>query len=167
MRSSALYAVIARLKDGVTPAKARVELSKSMSGFQYSDIGPIDLQIFVQPVQEVLVGGFRNLFLLLLGAATMVLLIASVNVANMGLVRATHRSREFAIRAALGARRFDIMLDVIAENVLISAAATVVGIFLNQWITALLLSVAPARDPGWMRSPPMLHFLRSPSSCSL
>lgn len=138
------FAVIARLKDGVTPAKARAELAASQSGFQYSDRGPIDLQVFVQPV---LVGGLRKLFLLLLGAASMVLLIASVNVANLGLVRATHRSREFAIRAALGARRLDMTMDVVAESVLLSAAASVLGIFLNQWITALLLSLAPTRVP--------------------
>lgn len=140
------YAVIARLKSGVTPTKAQAELEYSLAGIQYQ-MSPGGLEILVQPLQEVLVGGLRRLFFLLLGAAGMVLLIASVNAANLGLVRATRRSREFAIRAALGARRFDLMIEAIAESAILSAAATVLGMLLHVWITAMLLSLAPTRVP--------------------
>ena len=125
---------IARLKPGVAPAAAQAEMTAIAQQLEkdYPTINP-GVGIRVTPLRDYLAGDARTQQLLLLGAVGMVLLIACVNVANMLLARSLAREREMAIRAALGASRFQLIRQLLAESLLLSAAGGVVGAIFGLW----------------------------------
>ena len=97
------------------------------------------------------VGSLQPLLTTLLGAVGFVLLIACVNLANLLLARASARSRETAIRSALGAGRGRIATQFIAEGLLISALGAAAGVLVALWSTGTIAALAPAGLPSFAR----------------
>ncbi len=138
-----------RLKPGVTLAQANAMLKVAADQFrrQYPDaLGPKD-SFAVQPLRDSIVSDVRSSLLIMLGAVSLVLLIACANVANLLLIHATGRKREFAIRAALGAGRARIILQLLTESVLLSVTGGILGLLLGYFGVRALLALSPGDIP--------------------
>ena len=138
-----------RLKPGVTLAQANALLKVAADQFRrrYPDaLGPKD-GFAVEPLRDSIVGDARKSLLVMLGAVSLVLLIACANVANLLLVHATGRKREFAIRAAMGAGRKRIILQLLTESVLLSVTGGLLGLALGYVGLRGLLAMSPGDIP--------------------
>ena len=142
------FAVAARLKPGVTLPMANAQLKLAADQFRRTYPGPGTLGpqngFTVIPLEESIVGDTRDSLLVLLGAVSLVLLIACANVANLLLIRATGRKRELATRAALGAGRGHIIRQLLTESMAISLSGGLLGLFLGFMGVRLLLAFSPA-----------------------
>jgi predicted permease len=133
----------------VTLAQANAELKLAADQYRRlhpDDMGPKD-GFGVQPLRDSIVAGARKSLFVLLGAVGFVLLIACANVANLLLVRATGRKREFAIRAAMGAGRARIVRQLLTESIVLSITGGVLGLILGYAGVRALLAVSPAGLP--------------------
>jgi predicted permease len=135
---SPLLRVFGRLGPGVTLAQATAELQVINAQYAAAHPGMMDAKpdkpAHVEPLKETLVAQVRGILWMLFGAVTFVLLIACANVAGLLLARATSRSREFAIRAALGASRLRVIAQVLIESTTLSLVAAVIGTALAHGI---------------------------------
>jgi predicted permease len=146
--------VIARLRPGVSfdQAQTEMDLIAAQLEVDYPEINQKKGIVLIPSAADLTVslGGFERLFLLLLSAVGLVLLIACVNVANLLLVRAAEREREFAVRAALGASRGRLMRQLLTENMLLACFGGALGLFLGaigmRALTALLSGIPRLDD---------------------
>jgi len=141
----------ARMKPGITLAQAQQDAEAARRELQadHSDVYTGKLQPFarVTPMPEVAVAGIRPLLLILLGAVGFVLLIACVNIANLLLVRASGREREFALRTALGARSTRIVRQLMTECVMLAAIGGLAGLGVAWAAIHLIARMASSQLP--------------------
>jgi putative ABC transport system permease protein len=133
-RGSHNYYLLGRLKPGVSAAAAQGELASLVQSYaehrapKTHSFDPEKHTIVSFPLQAEVVSGVRPALLMLLGAVAFVLLIASVNVANLLLARAEARRREIAIRGSLGASLTRLARQFVTEGVLLALCGGVLGI---------------------------------------
>ena len=145
----AYFNVVARLKSGTTLDQARARLRVSTREYRTkfpTDLGPKE-SFTAKRFREDMVGGHRPLLLVLLGAVSLVLLIACANVANLLLARAASRRREIAIRAAIGAGRGRMIRQLLTESALLSLAGGTLGLLLGYGGIRALLAINTAGLP--------------------
>jgi putative ABC transport system permease protein len=140
---------IARLTDGVSLEQARAEMNTIAVQLarEFPKDYPPDATVVILPLRESWYGKIELALWILLGATSMVLLIACVNVANLFLARGTQKRREIAVRSTLGASPFRIARQLLTESLLLSSLAGIAGVLLAQWGTELVLKWTPADLP--------------------
>ena len=115
---------------GLEQAQSRLDAFASQLRAEYATDYPAGSgwSIEAEPLQDSLVGNVRPMLLVLLGAVVLIVLLASVNVANLLLARASGRQREVAVRLALGASRARMIRQMLTESVILSLVSGVVGV---------------------------------------
>jgi putative ABC transport system permease protein len=133
-----------KLKPGVTLEQARTEMKGIAARLEkaYPDTNGNETAV-VTPLLENLVGKYRTNLGLLLGAVGLVLLIACANLANLFAARAAARTREFAIHAAVGATRAQIIRKLLLESFLIAILGGALGFFIAVWLRDALIALGP------------------------
>ena len=133
-----------RLKPDVSLAQARTEMKGIAARLEkaYPDTNAQEAAV-VTPLLENLVGKYRTNLELLLGAVALVLLIACANLANLFAARGAARGREFAIRAAVGATRSQIVRQLLSESFVIALLGGALGYFMAVWTRDALIALAP------------------------
>jgi len=140
---SPLLVLFARLAPGISLEQASAEISVLNHQYAAAHPGMLDAKQekpwHVLPLKQELVAQVRTMLWVLFGAVTFVLLIACANVAGLLLARAASRRAEFAVRAALGARRGRILSQLTAESLLLALAGGALGIVLARWGLAAIM----------------------------
>ena len=138
-----------RLKPGVTLAQANAQMKIAADQFRRRYPTFIDPKesYGVEPLRDAVVSDVRSSLFVLIGAVCFVLLIACANVANLLLVRATGRKREFAIRSAMGAGRGRIIRQLLTESIMLAVAGGALGLILGFAGVRALLALNPGDIP--------------------
>ena len=133
-----------KLKRGVTVDQARTEMKGIAARLEktYPDTNG-KVYAVVTPLLENLVGKYKTNLGLLLGAVVLVLLIACANIANLFAARGAARAREFAIHAAVGATRAQIVRKLLVEGFVIALLGGGLGFFLALWMRDVFVALAP------------------------
>jgi len=147
-RSGHNHLVVARLKDGVSLEQAQAQMTAI--GTRLSEKYPDSnggKNVAVTRVRDEMVSNFRLTLWVMLAAVGVVLLIACANLANMLLAKAVARTREIAIRAAVGASRGRIVRQLVTESVLLAMLSGGIGVLLALWGSRALVALAPSDVP--------------------
>jgi predicted permease len=141
--------VIGRLADGATLDRARAEMEGLLEELTaahevHARLGTV---VEVDPLHDQVVGPAKALLWPLFGAVSLLLLIACINVANLLLVRASAREREFAVRAALGVGRARVVRQLLTESLVVALLGTGAGVVLALLAVEGLVGLGPANLP--------------------
>jgi putative ABC transport system permease protein len=147
-RGGHFLGAIARLKPGIEEARARAEIAgiSERLAREYPDASANE-SAEVVALHEQVTGRIRPALLTLLAAVLVVVLIACANVANLLLVRASVRAKELAIRAALGARRGRLLVQLLTESLVLAAAGGGLGLLLACWVIGPLQRLSAGAIP--------------------
>jgi predicted permease len=139
---------IGRLKSGITIQQAQADMD-GVAGSLAATYPDADKGIGAKlmPLRRSMLGGIQPTLLMLFAAVGFVLLIACANVANLLLARSAGRTREFAVRAALGAPRSRVVRQLLTECILISMIGGALGLLLAAWGTRAALGILPQALP--------------------
>lgn len=143
-RGNRNYGIFARLKPGVTVLEARAEIEGITKRLerQYPETNE-GVGVMVIPMHQLFTGSIAPALAILMGAVSLLLLLACSNVANLLLARASGRRKEIALRTALGAQRGRIIRQLLTESLLLSLAGGAVGLLFAHWCAGLLRTVMP------------------------
>jgi putative ABC transport system permease protein len=143
-RGARYLRAIGRLKAGVTLGEARAEM-KAISARLEAEYPKNDgnMAAVVVPLRRAMTADTRAPLLLLMGAATLLLLIACANLGNLLVARGVARTPEFSVRVSLGATQWRLSRQLLTESIALAAAGGAAGLLLAPWGTQLLLSLAP------------------------
>jgi len=150
-RFDEFYPTIARLQPGVTLAQCRQFMKRLTARAKASDkqlakyMDESQWSMVVEPYTELISGDLRVPLFVLSASVGLVLLIACSNIAGLMLVRGSRRSRELAVRKALGASTADLVSHAVAEVVLLAGAGTALGLLSISPFLKMLLWMAPVR----------------------
>jgi putative ABC transport system permease protein len=141
------FGVFARLKPNVSVAQAQSELSAIARRIDARTPRLASWDVTVVGMKKALFENIKPALLLLLGAVGLLLLLACVNVASLLLARVIGRRKEMAIRSALGARRGQLIGQILIESLLLSLLGGAFGVYLASWGVDLMNAVLPATLP--------------------
>jgi putative ABC transport system permease protein len=142
-----LVDVVGRLKPNATLAAAQRELTLISQQASQQEKGkePLPFAVVeVAPLHKQLVAGIRVTVLVLWGAVGLVMLLACINVASLMISRTLARQREMAVRAAVGARRWQLIRQLLTESVVIGITGGALGLLVAVWGTSAIASLVPS-----------------------
>jgi predicted permease len=139
--------VVARLRAGVSLVRAQSELARlgATLAARYPDAN--DVVARLDPLKDDVVGSADRALGIMLGAVALVLVLVCVNIANLLLVRGSDRSREFALRAALGAERPRLVRQTLIESVTLALAGAAVGLVVARLAMSAIVVLGGASIP--------------------
>jgi len=144
-RGAQYIQVIGRFKPGVTIDRSREEMhaigARLARDFPRTNR---ETTVSVQPLRETMVRNVRQSMFVLLGAVGLVLAIVCVNVAGLVLIRSLGRSRELAVRVAMGAGRITLVRALFIESLLLGLAGGATGLVLAYWATTAIAALDPS-----------------------
>jgi putative ABC transport system permease protein len=148
-RSRTYLQAIGRLKPGVTVGQAEAELNTIIArvATQHPETQASGHRVVLTPLADHLFGNAKPALWALFVATGLLLLIAAANIANLLLARATSRRRELALRAVLGASRWQIIRQLLSESVVLAVCGGLAGVLLGYWLIELLVAIAPSDIP--------------------
>jgi predicted permease len=148
-RNNVVFRVIGRLRPGVTVEQAQLQVDRVATDLRahYPIKQTSGLYFHAVPMFDDVVGDVRPAIWSVMGAVAFVLLIACANVANLLIVRASARSRELAVRAAIGAPRGRLVRQMLAESLVMAALGTALGLFLARAGIQILIAMGPSELP--------------------
>jgi putative ABC transport system permease protein len=147
-RGLRIFTALGRLKPGVTLEQARAELESISADLTRTYPATNDTVVLrLESLTDRLVGDVRTPLFVLLATVALLLLIACANVANLTLARTAARERELAIRAALGAARKRLFVQLAVESLVLAALGGACGLLLAMWAIDLVPAMLAARLP--------------------
>lgn len=148
-RTMTYLQIIGRIKPGVTIAQSEAELNTIVARIanKYPETQANNQRVVLKSLDDHLFGDAKPALWALFASTGLLLLIASGNIANLLLARATTRRREFALRAALGASRFRIVRQLLIESTLLATVGSALGVLLAFGLIHALVAIAPSDIP--------------------